>query len=385
MTEETTYPKMPVNVLIKPVSGSCNLRCAYCFYTDEMDNRSIGNCGVMTKETARVLIRKFLDGAQGHCHFGFQGGEPVLAGLSFYEFFVDCVNQYKAADLEVTYSIQTNGTLLDEKWAEFLGKHGFLVGVSLDGTEEVHDSCRKDRNGNGTFGKVMDGIALLKQYHVDFNILTVVHRETVRHTNLIYNFFRRNQFWYQQYVECLDPLYEAAGQQSYSLTPEEYGVFLKTLFRKWYRDMMQGRYVYIRYFENLLFIMAGHCPESCSMWGRCGKQWVVEADGSVYPCDFYALDEWKLGNILDHSVQEMDERRDQSGFIAMSEKQPEQCLSCKWFVLCRNGCRRNCEPVRDGMRSVNYFCSAYREFFEYAYPGLKEVYDRWVSDSSQNQ
>lgn len=375
MMETQPYCKSPMNVLIKPVSGSCNLRCVYCFYADEMKNRSRMNLGTMNKETVRMVVRKCLENATENCHFGFQGGEPTLAGLGFYEFFVDCVNEWKPQNLQVTYSIQTNGTLLDDQWAEFLAKHRFLAGISLDGTEEVHDCCRKDANGNGTFKNVINGIEILRRHHVEFNILTVVHKESVQHAKQIYNFFKRNKFSYQQYIECLDPIGIPAGQQSYSLTPEGYASFLKAVFRKWYCDIRQGNYVYIRYFENLLLIMDGKYPESCNMLGCCGRQWIIEADGSVYPCDFYALDKWRLGNICTNSLKEMEDKRKRSGFIEMSFDQPDQCLQCRWYALCRNGCRRNCEPVTEKRRGVNYYCKSYQEFFEYAYPGLKEIYD----------
>ncbi|HHU23437.1 MAG TPA: SPASM domain-containing protein [Clostridiales bacterium] len=138
--------------------------------------------------------------------------------------------------------------------------------------------------------------------------------------------------------------------------------------------MKAGRYVYNRYFENLMMIMAGQEVESCNMRGQCGVQWVVEADGSVYPCDFYALDQWRLGNILTDSFESMDKMREELGFIKVSQQIPEECEACRWYRLCRNGCRRNRNSAISDEAGKNYFCSAYRNFFEYAYPRLQEIY-----------
>ena len=161
--------------------------------------------------------------------------------------------------------------------------------------------------------------------------------------------------------------------------PEKYGEFLKSMFDAWYLDMRSGTYVYNRYFENLMMIMAGQQPESCNMRGVCGKQWVFEADGSVYPCDFYALDQWCLGNINKNSFEEMDQKRDGLGFIQWSMRQQEDCQKCRWFGLCRNGCRRNREPVTAEHTNRNYFCKSYQMFFEYAYPRLEEIYQLYMA------
>jgi uncharacterized protein len=200
----------------------------------------------------------------------------------------------------------------------------------------------------------------------------------------VYNFFKKNDFRYQQYIECLDPIGEVQGGYEYSLTPERYEEFLKTSFDSWYLDMKSGRYVYNRYFENLMMIIAGQGAESCNMRGVCGAQWVIEADGSVYPCDFYALDEWYLGNINHDSFETMEQQRQTLGFIEWSKQIPEDCKNCRYFGLCRNGCRRNREPVTSNSTQKNYFCSAYKNFIEYAYPRLVEIYQMLVRRANQH-
>lgn len=365
----------PMNLLIKPASGSCNLRCRYCFYTDETENRAVASMGRMSLSTMRTLVDKALDYADGVCTFAFQGGEPTLMGVAFFQSLSDYVNAHpNPKRVQIHYAFQTNGILLDDAWAEWFAENHVLVGVSLDGTKDIHDRYRLDKDGKGTFNRVMASIRLLERHHVDYNTLTVVTAATARSGRQVYNFFKKNRLGYQQYIECLDPIGETPGGHEYSLTPERYETFLKSLFDVWYLDMKAGHYVYNRYFENLMMILDGQYPESCNMRGFCSPQWVIEADGSVYPCDFYALDQWQLGSVLTDSFETMEQVRQQSGFIAWSRQVPEECRSCRWGALCRNGCRRNREPVTADSTGKNYFCSAYRNFLEYAYPRLVEVY-----------
>lgn len=365
-----------LSLLIKPASGNCNMRCKYCFYVDEMNHRSVSNLGIMNLDTLYNILDKSINSVDEMLNIAFQGGEPTLAGLSFFEKVVEYVDLLNVKAVQVNYSLQSNGYALDKEWIAFFKKHNFLIGISLDGGQEVHDKYRIDAKGEGTYNRVMASIELLQEYEVDFNILTVVHAETVKKVNQVYNFFRRNNLGFQQYIECLDPLEEEAGIQEYSLTPEGYGEFLIALFKKYYRDMSEGRYVYNRYFENLIGIMLGQHPESCAMGGHCGDYLTIEADGSVYPCDFYVLDEWKLGNFNVDTIEEITNRRTELQFVEMSMIVPDECSACKWYPLCRNACRRSCEPTTMNTREVNYFCESYKRFFEYAYPQLEELYRR---------
>ena len=365
----------PISLLVKPASGSCNMRCRYCFYTDETENRSVPSMGLMSDVTMKNMVDKALTFADGDCSFAFQGGEPSLAGLSFYHALVDYIHHHpNPKRVRVHYSFQTNGYCIDEEWAKWFSENHVLVGISLDGPKEIHDRYRVDHAGKGTYQQVMSAIRLFDKYHVDYNILTVVHAGSARRGQQIYNFFKKHDFRYQQYIECLDPIGEIQGGHEYSLTPERYEDFLKQVFDAWYLDMKAGRYVYNRYFENLMMIIAGQGAESCNLRGFCGAQWVIEADGSVYPCDFYALDEWHLGNINDDSFETMEKNREKLGFIQWSKQIPEDCRACRYFLLCRNGCRRNREPVTADSTGKNYFCSSYKNFLEYAYPRLAEIY-----------
>ncbi len=362
----------PLSILLKPASSACNLRCAYCFYADEAGARAVPNYGLMSNEVSRALIEKAAGVAEGSISFLFQGGEPTLAGLDFFRDFVAQAGQRIPRGVAVRYAIQTNGTLLDRDWSCFLRENHFLVGLSLDGNRACHDRFRRDGQDKGTYDKVLRAARLLEEDGVEFNVLTVVTGYLARHIRKVFTTLCGAGFRFQQYIPCLDPLEGERGGEDYSLTPTRYGEFLKTLFDLWYGELEQGRYWSIRYFDNLLWMLAGHAPEQCSMVGCCGPQYLVEADGSVYPCDFYGLDQFRLGNILQDTWAELDKAREELGFIRQSQQVPAECRECQWYFLCRNGCRRDRLEGADGL-GRNYYCGVYQDFFSYALPRLQRA------------
>lgn len=359
----------PVNVLIKPASGSCALRCRYCFYADESQNRSTPDFGMMSEETLEQIVKKVLTYADDSCTIGFQGGEPTLRGLDFFERLIRLEKRHNLKKVQISHVIQTNGMHLDEKWAAFFKRNRFLVGLSMDGGAAVHDSLRVDALGQGTHQRVMNAVELLRKYRVDFNILCVVTRLNVDRVEEIYRFFMENGLVYQQYIACLDPLGAPRGSQPYSLLPEDYGAFLVRLFDLWYEDRMAGKFVYNRYFENLAGMLLGYPPEQCGM-GRCSPQLVVEADGSVYPCDFYMLDDYCIGNLNTDTMQDITARWERSDFVKEGGMGLEKCRGCQWFPLCRGGCRRDRQELELHGVGTNYFCPAYQKFFSHAVPKL---------------
>lgn len=360
----------PINILIKPSSGNCNLRCRYCFYYDTMSNRKQPTYGFMAEETLRQVVKQALAYAEGTCSFVYQGGEPTLSGIPFFEKYIEFQEEYNVNHVEVRHAIQTNGYHLDKDWASFLKKHGFLVGVSLDGGPKVHDFYRRTPSGDGSFPQIMKNIELLKQTGVEFNILSVVTRMSAPLIARTYQFYRKNHLDYLQFIACLDPLGTRPGTQEYSLTPEIYGRFLIDLFNLWYEDLCMGKQPFIRQFENYVALLLGQPPESCDMRGTCGIQYAVEADGSVYPCDFYVLDEYKLGNLLTDSMEEIDRMRERSGFIEMSKNKEAACLQCAYRFLCRGGCQRTRIKTEDNHQ---YFCRSYQMFFDACLPRLQDI------------
>lgn len=363
----------PINLLMKPASGMCNLRCRYCFYHDISQNRQIDSYGLMSTKNLEIVVKKALAYADHQCIFSFQGGEPTLVGLDFYFKLIELQKMYNHKKVKIFNTIQTNGYIVDDQWARYFAENNFLVGVSLDGIKEINDFYRVDKKGKGTYFAIMKCIQLLKKHQVKFNILTVITAQGAKKIEKIYNFYKKNSLKYLQFISCLDPLGEIRGQHSYSLTPDLKAYFLKRLFDLWYKDLMDGDFVYIRYFDNLIGILKGYTPESCGMVGHCTAQTVVEADTGIYPCDFYVLDDYRLGSLDTDSFEEIEQARKLSGFIQASMAIDDKCKRCPYRKLCRGGCRRDREPMIGNKLSLNYYCSSYFEFFDYAIERLTNI------------
>ena len=356
----------PLSLLIKPASSGCNLKCKYCFYHSLAENRKIKSYGTMSLHTLEQIVKKAFEFAEGQCVFAFQGGEPTLAGLEFYEKLIELQRKFNKNNITVLNTIQTNGIAIDDKWGAFLSQNNFLVGLSLDGYKDIHDRNRVDQNNKGSFNRVIKTVDILNKHKVEYNVLFVVTTESARHASKVYNFFKKNNFKYTQFIPCLDPLGEEPGNHEYSLKPEIYGQFLKNIFDLWYKDILNDEIVSIRYFDNLLRRIMGYNTESCGMNGICGCQFVIEADGGVYPCDFYVIDKWYMGSILESSIEELRASSTVSEFIDTSKYICDECKKCQWINLCRGGCRREREPFLHGKPGLNKYCASYKEFFNYS-------------------
>lgn len=352
----------PVNVLIKPASSACNMRCAYCFYRDVAGNREHAFEGMLSLEQMEQIIAAAVEYAEGICSFAFQGGEPTLAGLDFFRQVVALEEKYRRPGLQIRNAIQTNGFCIDEEWVEFLGKNDFLVGLSLDGPAELHDLNRRDNQGKRTHDRIMKTVRLFEKHKVEYNILCVVTGKNAKSIQRIYQFYKKQNFKWLQFIPCLEPLEQERGEESYHLSVRNYGDFLIRIFDLWYQDLQKGEYVSIRHLDNWLAILLGEPPESCDMIGHCSVQFVIEGDGGVYPCDFYVLDQWRLGTVGEQSFAELAQSDTAKRFIQTSLAVPEKCRACLAYRVCRNGCRRNRLEV-GGMASENYYCDAYRRFF----------------------
>lgn len=340
-----------ISFLIKPSSSLCNMKCSYCFYCDEARNREMPSTGFMKKETAENIVKKAAE-VSDEAMFVFQGGEPLLAGVGFFERFVKLVAEN---GIKAHYSIQTNGTLINDEFIRFLKENNVLLGVSLDGVEKVHDTLRKTADGKGTFRTVFDNLNLLRENDVEFNILTVVTPQVVRHTEEIYYFFMENGFYYQQYIPCIDEMKSSEKVLSCS----DYADFLKRLFTLYFNDRRKGVPVSIRYFDNLLMKLNGMPAEQCGMNGNCSVQLVVEGDGTVYPCDFYCVDGRELGNINTDSIKQLITCVAAEEFVK-DNYVTDDCIKCKYYSLCAGGCKRY------RTQGLNKFCEAYKDFFEFS-------------------
>ncbi|MGT2776322.1 radical SAM/SPASM domain-containing protein [Streptococcus hyovaginalis] len=331
-----------LSVLIKPASSLCNLKCRYCFYADVCSLREVASYGRMTKDTAKHLVDNiFKDLEDGDdMTFAFQGGEPTMAGLSYFKYFIALVSEaQKYKRVTVHYSLQTNGTLITDKWCQFLKEHDFLVGLSIDGTQKHHDLNRVDRKGRGTFKRVMKTKYLFDAYGIDYNILCVLINSLAKDARGVYRFLKENHISHVQFIPCLGDL-ETNQQTPYQLTPSRFQSFYKTLFGYWFKDLKKGQYISIKLFDDILQLLINRKVTACGILGQCQIQFVIEADGGVYPCDFYVLDDYKLGNICEEGLKSLLLSKRSKNFLCRRREINTFCQNCPFKTICRGGCYR---------------------------------------------
>lgn len=349
-----------LSIMIKPASSLCNLNCRYCFYHDVAENREEKNLGIMESETAEKLIVSALTFADGcSVAFAFQGGEPLIAGKEYFENFVSLVNKYNKKNSEIFYSIQTNGLLVDDEWAEFFTENKFLVGLSLDGDREAN-AFRVDNSGQSRFFQTLTAAKILESKKTEFNILSVVTGVNARRIDEIYSYFKQKGFRYLQFIPCLRPFGSDEKSELY-MTNEDYEYFLIHAFNAYVKDFVRNNYVSIRQFDNYVRLYLGDRAEQCGMCGHCTHQFVCEGNGNIYPCDFYCTDEWCLGNINECELEAMASSDKAMQFIKESLPVPEKCRKCPYYGICRaGGCKRSREDTD--------YCEAYKGFFKACLP-----------------
>ncbi len=356
-----------ISVLIKPASSLCNLRCRYCFYIDESEKREEASHGVMLEEMTDRLIERIAEALlqEGVANISFQGGEPTVAGLDYFRHFVGKMQEYPK--IEVHYSLQTNGTLLNEEWAAFFAKHQFLIGVSLDGYETNMNDFRYDIQKKGVYTKVMRGIDTLEKANVEYNILTVVTKNLAKHGKALLEFYHTHKFRYVQLIPCL-PSLGSEQEDDMSLTPELYDTFYLDFFREWKKLVFKGEVISVNLFENLMGMLYGYPPYQCGMIGKCIPQYVIESNGDVYPCDFYCLDEYRLGNIQSSSFEDL--KVNSEAFLNSSGCTKQPCNICRFVNMCNGGCRRQ------NVCYLNDSVCAYQKVLTTILPELYELLQR---------
>ena len=359
-------------IMIKPASSLCNMRCKYCFYADVSNLRQIHSFGVMQPATTQKMLENIYCDLQpgDHITFAFQGGEPTLAGLDYFRNFVSQAAKQDRR-VQVSYALQTNAILLDEAWCSFLEENHFLVGISLDMAAVYHDANRVDAQGKGTYNRVIAAKRMLERYRVDYNVLAVLTSELARHPTQVWNYLLKEQIHYVQFIPCLDDLQESGAP--YALTPKRFAEFYKGLFPLWKRAYENGTYISIKLFDDIMNLLASGQSTACGMTGECQHQFIVEADGGVYPCDFYVLDEYKLGNLTENTLRELYESRTAADFIGRPHRKPQLCADCRFEPICHGGCKRQQSAVC--CQGKDSYCG-YRDFLEAVWPSLAQLANR---------
>jgi len=361
------------SLLIKPASADCNLACTYCFYLPKAGLYPESSRHRMSDGTLKRMISTYLATDQDTYSFGWQGGEPTLMGVEFFQRVVELQTRYGRPGSIVANGLQTNATMITDELARLLAEYRFLLGVSLDGPEEVHNTHRKNRKGAGSYKRVIEGIELLNKHRVELNILVAVNNANVTMARSIYSFLLDMGIRYHQYIPIVE--FDEQGRPlPYSIDGPQWGAFLKELFEVWYPDA--GR-VSVRLFDALLTYLVEGSRILCTMGRDCRQYFLVEHNGDVYPCDFFAAPELRLGNLLETDWSDLLESPRYEAFGRQKSQWNEACESCPFLELCMGDCLKHrfyaAPPARSDPGSLSWLCSGWKIFYESCLPGFRRI------------
>ena len=373
-----------IHVVAKPIGPVCNLNCEYCFYLEKQALFGTGEKYRMPDKVLFAFITNYITSQPTPVvEFVWQGGEPTLLGIDFFKRVIELQRPF-TRQKAITNSLQTNGTLLTDDWCDFLKKHNFMVGISLDGPREIHDRYRRDRKGNGTFDQVMQGLRLLQKHKVEYNVLACVAHDTAKHPLDVYRFFKDQGIEFIQFTPIVERTPDTRSSQlglclagpaardkeesetdvtSWTVVPEEYGDFLIAVYEEWVRHDV-GK-IFVMNFEWALNAWIGNPSPVCIHAEQCGRSVVLEHNGDVYACDHCVYPEYKLGNIATDNLLQMVGKSVQSGFgITKETALPRWCRGCEVLSACRGGCpKHRFARTYDDEPGLHYLCAGYKKFF----------------------
>ena len=368
------------HVMLKPRGAICNLDCTYCYYL-EKEELYPGSGFRMPDDVLEAFTRQYIQSQQGQeIVFGWQGGEPTLMGLDFFRRALALQRKYARPGVTITNTLQTNGTTLDDAWCRFFAENDFLIGLSLDGPEEIHDAYRVDKGGKPTFALVMAGLELLQKHGVEFNILTTVHAANAGHPLEVYRFLRDEVGTrFIQFIPIVEQTQDG-GASAESVPSQAYGDFLCAIFDEWVqRDVGQ---VFVQIFDVALAAWATANPGLCIFQKTCGTALAMEHNGDVYSCDHFVRPEYRVGNILESELPVIVDSDDQRAFGAAKRMAlPKYCRTCEVRFACNGGCPKN-RFIRtpDGEAGLNYLCQGYKRFFTHVGPAME-----WMAEALERK
>ena len=358
--------------MCKPVCGTCNLDCAYCYYTMKpKDLYPEVDRFMMSPEVLASYTKQYLEAQPIECHFGWQGGEPTLAGLDYYRQAVALQKTHRVSAMQrITNGLQTNGTTLDDEWCAFLAENKFLVGISLDGPPQWHDTFRRDRAGKPSFHRAWRGVELCRKHGVEFNILVTLNRINAPHAGDIYRYFVNRGIDYVQFIPILERTPDGRPTE-FSCTSEQFGQFMIDVFELWAaRDV--GK-ISERLIDCVLHHLVLGRASTCCYDTKCANAHIVEFNGDVYACDHYVYKEWLLGNLMDTPLTELVASEKLADFAKLKTDLPARCRTCEFLRFCNGGCPKHHMPMGLNSERVNYFCEGLQAFFRRALPVLEQM------------
>ncbi len=353
--------------MAKPNGAICNLSCKYCFYTPKKELYPDIGMG-MSDEVLEEYTRQYINAIHiREVTFSWQGGEPTLLGIDFFKKAVSYQEKYKKPGMQIHNTIQTNGILLDDKWCRFFRENNFLVGISIDGPKDLHDTYRRNKKGNPTFDRVMQSIRLLQEFGVEFNILATVNRTNADYPLEVYQFFKDIGAQFIQFI----PIVELDNEDSNgnikvsdeSVLPEQYGDFLIAIFDEWVKHDVGE--VYVQIFDAALASWLDYPPSVCLFAPTCGTAMIIEHNGDLYSCDHFVDSEHLLGNIIETPMTELVSSSQQYQFgLDKKDNLPPECIQCDFKFACHGACPKH-RFVKDktGLKRLNYLCTGYKKFF----------------------
>ncbi|MGE5357987.1 MAG: anaerobic sulfatase maturase [Bacteroidales bacterium] len=367
MADAPTPQPRSFQVVAKPTGPICNLSCRYCFYLDAKALYPGTTSWAMSNEVLESFVRQYIAAQDVPVvSFAWQGGEPTLLGVDFFERVVALQQRY-ADGKRIENGFQTNGVLLDERWGQFLARHDFLVGLSVDGPRPLHDAYRANRGGQPTFDQVMRGRDVLRRYGVAFNTLTVLHGQNADDPLAVYRFLRDEGSGFIQFIPIVERT--AGGDVTrWSVRPSQFGRFLCAVFDEWMRRDV-GR-VFVQSFDVALECWYQRQASLCIFSPTCGRAMAIEHNGDVYSCDHFVRSTHRLGNILDSPLDALAESEFQVAFGEAKEQAlPEYCRQCDVRFACHGECPKNrFATTPQGEPGLNYLCAGYRMFFRHIDP-----------------
>ena len=368
-------PKHPIQVVTKPIGPVCNLGCEYCFYLAKKDLYPAGERFRMSPEVLDTYVRRLIDAQPGpDVQFTWQGGEPTLMGLDFFRRAVELQRRHLPDGWRCTNALQTNGTLLDREWGEFLAEHGFLVGISIDGPAWLHDRFRVDRRGRPTHERAMTGLRTLREHGVDHNVLCVVNAINAQDPLEVYRFFRDEGVDWLQLIPIVERV-GARGISERSVTGEAWGAFLVAVFDEWVCNDVSR--MFVQHFEECVRMWLGRPATLCVHAETCGLGLAMEHNGDLFACDHYVDPEHELGNITDTSLRDLADRPEQVQFgLDKRDTLPRFCRECDVRFACNGGCPKDRFALTpDGEDGLNVLCAGYARFFRHVDPYMRRLAD----------
>ncbi len=363
----------PFTVMAKPVGPRCNLACSYCYYLETEGMYGGELPPKMSDGLLETYIRQYIEASPGPVvSFIWHGGEPTLAGLDFYRKAVELQQRYLPPGWSCWNNLQTNGILLDDEWCSFLADAKFDVGLSIDGTQSVHDTYRKDRGGRGTYERVAQACRRLQAHGIQPDLLCTVTSTAAEDPVGVYRALRDLNTGWIQFIPIVRR--DAEGRVTPdSVTPEDYGDFLCAVFDEWVRNDI-GR-LEIQQVAEMGLVWSGGSPNLCWMAPTCGRVLIVEQDGAVYSCDHFVTPEHRIGDITTSSLAELVDSPVQRSFgDAKRDSLPRQCRACAWLAVCNGGCPKDrFATTEDGEAGLNYLCSGLMWFFTHAGERLRRI------------